>query len=169
MIASPNQPQHIHAYVEAINFIRHGEDNPLTILALADSKSEKLQKLFTSPFKKLLRQDFMHLIEQSAISTARVLSCATPESGAFLLPIPKTPKMSTTPIIFQTMISRRLGCELPQLRPIQCICSGHPRIDLLGTHLIACKHGGQRHQTHDFMVHEMNSCVKACGLYSKTE
>ena len=26
------------------------------------------------------------------------------------------------------------------------------RIDLLGTHLIACKHGGQRHQTHDFMV-----------------
>ena len=67
------------------------------------------------------------------------------------------------------MISRRLGCELPQLRPIQCICSGHPRIDLLGTHLIACKHGGQRHQTHDFMVHEIYSCVKACGLYSKTE
>ena len=155
--------------MEAINFIRHGEYNPLTILALADSKSGKFQKLFPSPFKKLLRQDFMHLIEQSAISTARVLSCATPESGAFLLTISKTPKMSTTSIIFQTMISRRLGCELPQLRPNQCICSGHPRIDLLETHLIACKHDGQRHQTHNFMVHEINSCVKACGLYLKIE
>ena len=55
-------------------------------------------------FKKLLRQDFMHSIKQSAISTVRVLSCATPESGAYLLTIPKTPKMSTTSIIFQTMI-----------------------------------------------------------------
>ena len=42
LIAGPNQPQHIQAYVEAINFIRYGEYNPLTILALADSKSEKL-------------------------------------------------------------------------------------------------------------------------------
>ena len=169
VIASPNQPQHISAYVEAINFIRCDGYDPLTILTLADSKSEKLQKLFTSPFKTLLRQKFMQIIENSAISTARVLSCATPEAGAFILTIPKTPKMFTTPSIFRTMILRRLGCDLPQLRPIQCICSSHPKIDLLGTHLIACKHGGQRHQTHDFMVHEISSCVKACGLYSKME
>ena len=56
------QPQHIQAYAEAINFIRHEEYNALTILALADSKSEKLQKLFTSPFKKLLN----HLTKKEA-------------------------------------------------------------------------------------------------------
>ena len=39
----------------------------------------------------------------------------------------------------------------------------------LGVQLLACNHGPERHQTHDFMVHEINSCAKACGLYSKTE
>ena len=132
-------------------------------------RPEKLQQLFFAPFKKCLTKDFTASISHLPKVIARILSCANQKSGSFLLAIPKTPKMVAAPFIFITMLRRRLGCNLPQLRSTSCICSRQARNDALGVHLIACNHGPERHQTHDFMVHEINSCAKACGLYSKTE
>ena len=168
-ITNSDLSPHISSYVQSVNYLDYKSFNPITILQLQEIKSERLQKLFSATFKTNLTKLFMESIAHLPEDTARVSSCASSDSSSFLLAIPKTPKLTASPLTFSTMILRRLGCDLPQLRPMSCICSGHPRIDPRGVHLIACKHGPERTQTHDFMLQDINSCVKACGLYSKTE
>ena len=168
-IANPSLSTQILAYTQAVSYINYEAFNPSTILDLHLTKSEKLQRLFSASFKKSQTADFMSLISQSKEDTARLVSSASTESSAFLQAIPKTPKLTASSIVFNTMLLRRLGCNIPQIRPTRCICSNHTLIDPFGVHLIACKHGPERHQTHDFMVQEMDSCIKSCGLYSKPE
>jgi hypothetical protein len=101
---------------------------------------------------------------------ARKLSVRCSESGGFLraTPNPKVTWMSNDEWI--TAIKLRLGLPLHFIKPnCKCICKGNPTVDLYGHHFFTCKHGGERHKTHDEITAQFFVLAKSGGLACSME
>ena len=67
-------------------------------------------------------------------------------------------------------IKLRLGLPLGIVSTnFKCICKGNPRVDQLGYHFMDCKHGGERHKTHDDLSSILVSMGRSAGVQCKLE
>ncbi len=78
----------------------------------------------------------------------RILSCASPRAGTWVIVQQVFPTFRLFSSKFSTKLHTWLGLPHPSIIGIlQCVCT-HP-INLMGIHLLLCAHGNEHTGTHD--------------------
>jgi hypothetical protein len=171
-----NNPKFIlNDFISAINFI-DGKDSILgdqikQVLASRTIKDIfkpkiKLQQYFTDIVMQYYRNATVLKVQnKSASDAARLLSCSSNYSGAFLRSYPRPKQQEVSKEEFVIELRFRLGMQLPGLdsRSVCCHCKSHPYIGECGYHLHICKSGGERHMKHDNMVKIVKELAECAG------
>ena len=131
-------------------------------------KGPKMQHDLTKLLDHKTGNDF-HNVYSNDASRARKLSTRCSESSGFLRATPNdTTLMSNEEWVLA--IKLRLGLPLGIVSTnFKCICKGNPRVDQLGYHFMDCKHGGERHKTHDDLSSILVSMGRSAGVQCKLE
>ena len=131
--------------------------NPST----GDFSQKRLSYLVDSHIHSSLLKDFQ--TAQDHRSSARLLSCALPMSGAFLNAIPSHVfGLSIIPENFRIILQYRLGLPVyPSAHP--CPACGHDS-DILGDHTITCSSEYERIYRHDIIRDAIFLEAKHAGL-----
>ena len=93
------------------------------------------------------------------------------ETGKFLQVIPTFPKFKMSNNEFRLALKYRGYVRVPGIIDgMKCCCKRHPAIDIRGHHLAtACAVGGERFDTHNNLVGELNNILRYCGKRTKVE
>jgi hypothetical protein len=121
--------------------------------------------------EKRVTEMVRHLKERNPQQLVWWQSQQNPESGRFLATIPKFPKFKMTNKQFVLALRYRGYMRIAGVVDgMRCCCSRHPFIDVRCHHLAtSCPFGGERNDTHNELVGELNGILRYCGLRTKVE